>query len=118
MKLRKTILALACVAVTMSLTGCWETSNGEKIGTIVKFAKEGAIFGTWEAELIRGGMNSGSGAFGNIFHFTVEKPELINKVEQALQNQKEVRIKYHKEMFSFLRSENDSYFLDAIEIIN
>lgn len=110
----KIISALLLCIISLLLSGCWETVNGEKVGTIVKFAKEGAVIGTWEAELIRGGMNSGSGSFGSSFHFTVEKPELIEKVKEALDNQKPVKIKYHKELFTLWRSESDDYFLDDI----
>jgi hypothetical protein len=112
--MKKILIIVLC----LSITGCWETSKGEKIGTIVKLAAEGVIIKTWEGELIRGGMNNGSGSFGGSFHFTVETPALIEKAQEALRNQREVRIKYHKEMFSWLRTENkESYFVDEIEII-
>lgn len=105
---------LLCL-ISLFLTGCWETEKGEKVGTIVKFAKEGIIFGTWEAELIKGGMNEGSGAFGKSFHFTVENSELISRLNYALTNQKEVRITYHKEwLAAFWRCESDNYFLDNV----
>lgn len=100
--------------VVLTLSGCWETENGDKVGTIVKFAKEGTLIGTWEAELIRGGMNSGSGSFGSSFHFTVEKPELVQKVKDSLDQQKEVKIKYHKELLTLWRCESNNYFLDDI----
>lgn len=114
MKLRKTIIALACVSL---LSGCWETEKGEKIGNIVKLSKEGMFIKTNEAELIRGGMNDGSGSFGKPFHFTIEDEKLLITVQKALDEHKAVRVKYHKELATLWRCESNNYFLDDIEII-
>lgn len=115
MKIRNGLII--CVAALL-LSGCWETENGEKIGTLVKVSKEGTLIGTWESELIRGGMSNGSGSFGKSFHFTVEKQELLSLVKQALDTQREVKIKYHKEaMTAPWRSDSGSYFLDEIKFI-
>ena len=111
----KKILLVGLIA--LSLQGCWETSKGEKIGVIVKCASEGVIVKTYECELIRGGMNGGSGSFGKSFHFTVENKNDIPILEEALNNQSEVKIAYHIEIASWLRSENNSTFLDSIRII-
>lgn len=102
----------------LTLSGCWETENGEKIGVIVKISKEGSFIGTWEGELIRGGMNNGSGSFGKSFHFTVEYTELLQTLNTALDSQKEVKIRYHKEALAFpWRSDSDNYFLDNVRIM-
>jgi hypothetical protein len=101
------------------LTGCYQTENGEKLGSIVKFAKEGVIFGTYEAEIIRGNLNEGSGSFGKSFHFTVEGKHLIDKVKNLMSNGKQVKINYHKDLITRpFRCESDNYFLDNIDIIN
>jgi hypothetical protein len=120
MKLRKTIITLTALSLIMTLTGCWEREKGEKIGNIVKLAKEGAFIKTNECELIRGGMNNGSGSFGSKpFDFTIEDDKLLAIAQKALDEQKSVRIKYHKEFTSWARTEtNDNSFLDDIEIIN
>lgn len=111
----KKIISLAILSLV--LTGCWETKNGEKIGTIVKLSKEGVLIGTYEAELIRGGMNSGSGSFGSAFHFTVEDKRLLPIVQEALDKQREVKIKFHKELATIARCESDNYFLDDISFV-
>jgi hypothetical protein len=109
---------LITILAALLLTGCWETKNGEKIGTVVKLAKEGIICKTWEGEIIRGGMNNGSGSFGTRpFYFTVESPELLKKIQNALDSQKEIKIKYHQELITFCRTETDDYFIDDIEIM-
>lgn len=112
----KKIILIGLLA--LFLQGCWEVSKGEKIGTIVKLAKEGLIIGTWEAELIRGGINNGSGSFGTTFHFTIENSALVEIASKALNQQQEVIIKYHKELITLWRAESDNYFLDSIEIVN
>lgn len=105
--------------MALLLQGCWETEKGEKIGTLVKLGKQGLIIKTNEAELIRGGMNQGSGSFGRPFDFTIEDEQQRQIAEKALEEQKLVRIKYHKEWFTLFRTETeDNSFLDDIEIIN
>lgn len=99
------------------LQGCWETENGEKIGTIVKLAKEGMFIGTYEAELIRGGMNNGNGSFGKSFHFTVEDRRLLPIINQSLEQQKTIKIKYHSEAFTALGRSEGRTFVDKVEII-
>lgn len=102
------------------VSGCWETEKGEKIGTIVKIGKVGFLIKTNEAELIRGGINNGNGGFGvKPFDFTIENEGLLAIANDALEKQKTVRIKYHKEFATLFRTEtSDNAFLDGIEIIN
>lgn len=108
---------LAIFLGCLLLQGCWETQQGEKTGVIVKLSKQGVIIGTYEAQIIRGGMNSGSGSFGAPFDFTVEDKELLPIVREAMENQNPVLIKYHKEAITLWRAESDNYFLDSIEIV-
>lgn len=111
---------LCLMTVLCLLTSCNSTnpSNGQKIGSIVKLAHEGLFYKTWEGELIRGGMNDGSGSFGNIFHFVIENQNLVNKALFAMENNKEIILIYHCEAFSSLaRSERDGpNFVDDIII--
>lgn len=109
--MKNLILALL---VCVLLSGCLVTSRGEKVGVIVKCANEGLFVKTYECEIIRGGMNSASGTLGKSFDFTVEDKELISSFEKALNDQKQVHLYYHHEVFTFLRSESDN-FVDKIE---
>ncbi|TAL08148.1 MAG: hypothetical protein EPO02_13660 [Nitrospirae bacterium] len=116
--MKKILLIGSILASTILLSGCWETSNGEKVGTIVKFAKEGMFIKTWEGELIRGGLNNGGGSFGKSFHFTVEDRSMIEKITDALETQKTLKVKYHQEWTTLWRTEtSDNTFVDSIEII-
>lgn len=104
---------------SLVLSGCWETTNGDKIGSIVKCAYEGLFIKTYECEIIRGGLASGGGSFGKSFDFTVEDKSLIPIIQRSMDEQKEVKIKYHKEFATLWRTEtSDNSFLNSIEIIN
>lgn len=112
----KRIALISLLAV--ALTGCWETSKGTKIGTIVKLADEGMFIKTHEGQLIRGGMNNGSASFGQAFEFTIEDNDTYNVAQFALDHQKEVRITYHTEWTTLWRCESNNVFVDKIEILN
>lgn len=106
------------VALVFTVKACsnYESESGEKVGQVVKISKEGLFCKTWEGELIRGGMNNGSGSFGvKPFHFTINNNDLLNKLKTALDSQHEIKIKYHKILFAPCDSGSSAYFLDNIE---
>lgn len=115
----KTIIIFILSSLIIGTSGCGinRPGNGEKIGQIVKLNKQGIIAETWEAELIRGGMSGGSGSFGmQPFHFTIEDNKTAEKVQEYLQNQTEVIIKYKIEgIYSAFRSDSSGHFLISIE---
>nr|WP_028388579.1 hypothetical protein [Legionella fairfieldensis] len=102
------------------LTGCWTTKEGQKAGIIVKVAKEGKYWGTYEGELIRGGLENASGATGREFHFTLGqfKSELVKKAEMAMQNNDHVLISYHCESFVAPWRGETNCFVDDIKIVD
>lgn len=58
--------------LTLALTNCAENySNGDRVGMLTKFNKEGVMFKTWEGELniTQTGMNSA----GEPFNFSIDK---------------------------------------------
>jgi len=114
----KKVLILSLL--TILLTGCYEIDNGEKVGNIVKLSREGFIVKTYEGELIRGNMSDGTGAFGKQFNFTIENKKVIETAEKAMNLGKEVKIKYHQELVTFLRVgfSHDNFFVDDILILN
>jgi len=114
--MNKKLLVLLILSVFLS--GCWVIDRGEKTGSIVKFSKSGLFIKTYECELIRGNMQGGSGSFGKPFYFTVENDDLITKVKESMDKNKNVKISYHEELFTLFRSESQSNFLDSIEIFN
>ena len=103
---------LACL-----LSGCWTTQEGQKTGLLVKIAKEGAIWGTYEGELIRGGLDNGSGANGQSFHFSLGQTK-NNNVKRALElmdKNKPVMISYHCEKFVAPWRAEHKCFLDKVD---
>ena len=112
------VVAAALIAsVFMLICSFITTENGEKIGSIVKVSKEGIVCKTWEAQLIRGGMNNGGGSFGtHPFDFTLSDKKLIDIAQQAMSDQKEIIVKYHKQAISPCASGSDGYFADSISV--
>ncbi|MDB5260496.1 MAG: uncharacterized protein JWN37_727 [Candidatus Nomurabacteria bacterium] len=106
---------LAASFMLVFLGGCWDMGEGEKIGSITRLQKTGVFCKTWEGEIIRGGLNSGSGVVGSAFHFTVESEELAQQVQKAMETQQEVKIHYRKEAVTLCRSDSENYFLTKIE---
>lgn len=110
---------LICIPlIALFLTGCWVTQEGNKVGIITKLAKQGAFIGTWEGQIIRGGFNNGSGTMGAPFDFTVENKNVLENLQKAMDEGREVKIYYHKEAVAWIRSESDNYFVDRVEIVN
>ena len=89
--------------------------GGEKIGSITRLQRTGVFCKTWEGEIIRGGLNSGSGVVGSAFHFTVEDDALAQQVQKAMEAQQEVKISYKQEGFTLCRSDSHNYFLTKID---
>lgn len=114
----KSVLAVLSI---IGLTGCgvnFSHGEGDKIGQIVKFSRQGFVVDTWEGQLIRGGLTNGSGGFGvTPFDFTVEDERLVEAVHKALENQTEVIIHYRVEgvFFSLFRTESWGRFLVSIK---
>lgn len=113
--MKKLFLLLCLIPI---LNGCWELERGEKTGNIVKVAKAGFLIKTWDAELIRGGLNDGSGSMGSKFDFAIENNELVDQLRIAMESHKQVNIKYHQEFFTWLRNNDEkNYFLDEVKIL-
>lgn len=98
MDFKKTVIIGASCLL---LSGCWNKGEGQKIGVIVKVAKEGAIWETWEGELIRGGLQDASGANGSSFHFGFGafKGKMVEKATELMNMNKPVTLTYECEVF-------------------
>ena len=95
----KKLIALSFVCILLSACG-HVTGDGEKVGTIIKLSKEGVVFKTWEAEIIRGGMSNGSGGFSaKPFYFTIDDETMLPQVQSAFDSQKEVKIHYKRRLY-------------------
>jgi hypothetical protein len=115
--MKKFIMA---VLLSLTLTGCGlnhDPGIGQKTGTIIALHKGGIFQETWEAELIKGGMNGGSGAFGvEPFWFTIEDDALAATVQDYMDKQTEIIIHYRREGFySAFRTDSGGDFLITVE---
>lgn len=114
MKMNLAILAAAVLAVS----ACTPVPAGQKNGTITRIQQKGSWHPTWEGEIVRGGsFTGGTGVQGAAFDFTVTDPKLLKQVQDAFENQQEVRIKYHQSWPAWWSSDSEGNFLDGIEVI-
>jgi hypothetical protein len=115
----KKILSLLLILSIGLLAGCWKVKSGEKSGVIVKVAKEGKYWGTYEGELIRGGLEDASGVTGRSFYFTLGqfKSPLVNQALTAMQNNSHVIISYHCDQFVLPWRGETKCFVDKILVL-
>lgn len=117
--MKKTLLSFIVLISVCLLTGCWSTQKGQKSGIIVKVAKEGKFWGTYEGEIILGGLENASGASGRAFHFTLGqfKTKLVKQAEYAMENNKHVILTYHCDAYVFPWSGQTKCFVKHINIL-
>jgi hypothetical protein len=115
----KSRIAVAHVlASSLMLSGCGEKGTGEKVGVVTKLARSGFFCKTWEGQIIRGGLNAGSGAMGAAFDFTVEDLSLLPKIKEAMEKQQEIKITYREELMTFCRSDSNDHFITSVTVMD
>lgn len=108
--------ALLCVAL-LFLAACNVQTPGEsdKIGQIVSVHRQGISCKTWEASIVRGGFQNGSGVNGAAFGFTIESDSLAKLAQRYMESNTEVKIHYRSEgISSACRSDSGGDFLVSI----
>jgi hypothetical protein len=113
----KVVIAVLGVASMLTVTGCTRiTGQGEKVGSVIKVSNEGLLFKTNEVEIVRGGMNNGSGAFSTTpLNVTVNDPGILAKIQDALDKQYEVKVRYVDYFWTPLSSDSNSRYLVDVE---
>lgn len=106
---------VAVSLMCLSLAGCWDIEKGQKTGQIVDIWQSGLLIKTWECKLIRGGLDDGSGAFGQSIQLTIENEDQLQQAKELMIKKSSVIVSYHKELVSFLRSDSGSLFLDRLD---
>ena len=71
-KLFRVFVVLLFFALLPLLSGYWEKSSGEKVGTITRLERTGFFCKTWEAEI------------GNGFRFTIEEEGLVSSARKFM----------------------------------
>lgn len=117
--MKKTLFMTCLLILASGLTGCWTVQKGQKSGIIVKVAKEGKFWGTYEGEMVLGGLENASGATGRAFHFTLGqfKSDLVEKADYAMENNKHVIITYHCDAFTMPWSGETKCFVKKIDFV-
>lgn len=117
--MRKTIIFCLTALLASLLTGCWTVKSGQKSGIIIKVAKEGVLWGTYEGEMILGGLENASGASSRTFDFTLGQfhSDLIKTAQYAMKNNKHVVLTYHCEAFIMPWSGETKCFVDDIHVL-
>jgi hypothetical protein len=106
---------LLITALSITLTGCGDCGNESHVGSVVKLGKTGAFCKTWEAEIVRGGLNNGSGGVSvTAFSFTIEDERLVQLVQDALDKQYEIKVEAHDEAMTMCRSDSSDRFATTI----
>lgn len=117
--MKKIYLSFILLIALGLLPGCWSVQKGQKSGIIVKVAKEGKYWGTYEGEMVLGGLENASGVTGRAFYFTLGqfKSELVEQADYAMQNNKHVVISYHCDAFTLPWSGETKCFVTKINIL-
>ncbi len=95
-----------------------DTGEGKKIGQIVKIGQHGMFCSTYEAEIIRGGLNGGSGVNGSSLHFTIKDKKLANQLEKAMEEQQEIELSYKQGKFTGFCYGETNIFATGFKILN
>jgi hypothetical protein len=117
--MKKLFLSLVLLSTLCLLTGCWTVQKGQKSGIIVKVAKEGKFWGTYEGEMVLGGLENASGVSGRAFHFTLGqfKSDLVKQADFAMQNNKHVVLSYHCDAYTLPWSGETKCFVSKIDLL-
>lgn len=93
-------------------------SDGTRVGTLTKFSHKGLIFKSWEGQLVLGGVatNSDGNAVANTFDFSATDEDVIKNLNDALNQEKRVKVTYHQYLIKPLQIESD-YVIDKIEVV-
>lgn len=111
----------ALLLVVLAMCSCGVNCNpgdGTKVGQIVKLSNEGMVWKTWEGQLIRGGMTSGSGTVGTVpFDFTIQDEAVLAAAQKYMDSQTEVIVHYHIRGIFVVASSGSGggYYVTSIE---
>ena len=115
--MKKLILAatVALSLINSAKAECY--SEGIRVGVIQKFSSKGLISKSWEGEMVQGGIRSKQkGTITNVWKFSVLKPEVAKKVNDAIFDGGEVTVKYCQSFIKNPLVQNSSYEVVDIKV--
>lgn len=103
------------------IQGCmgFHYSDGERVGVVYKFSKKGYFFKTWEGQMM---LNVSTSSQGGVmvpeeFYFSVEPSGPIQKIKDALQSNKKVKLIYSENIYFFETHGETNHFIVGVEEI-
>ena len=116
MKIFVLCVVLLVFILAFASTGCTHlTGSGTKVGSVIKVSSEGLFFKTNEVEIVRGGMNGGSGSFSTTpLNGTVTDDAVLAQLRDALNNQYEVEVQYRDYLWTPISSDSASRYIVAV----
>lgn len=117
------ILIGLILVVLMALAVFSNYSQGYRSGIIMKMSRKGYIIKTYEGQLNTGGFSgdiSGGDMTSMIWDFSVRGSEqqVIQKIEEAVDNGKRVKLYYKEKYFKIPFWGDTKYFVDSVQLIN
>lgn len=107
-------LILLMIVCLIALTGCYTTSEGNRVGTITKFSSKGFLVRTWEGEMILGGSGA-SGSSVNTWRFSVADESLVAAIQAAQKKAEVITLQYHEEWIVAPWRADTNYLVDAVK---
>lgn len=104
--MRKTVIFAAVAA--LGLAAC-TISEGERAGVVSKFSNRGLICPTWEGE-----MQVGSGLNQAVFTFSVEDPNVVTQVQEALNSGDRVVLHYSQRPYTLPCGVDTQYIITGV----
>ena len=117
-------VGLASVALGLLITagafmsGC-TTSDGTRVGTISKFSNRGVMIKSHEGELVLGGQvqTSKGGSVANVWEFSCLDLNIVPALEQAMDSNNVVAVKYHQTFFYNPFRRDTSYLVKSVTVV-
>lgn len=112
------IIGIFAALIFGGVRGCsGNYSEGTRVGNVTKLSFKGGYAKTWEGELVMGGVRAGRDSdgnatvSGNVWAFTVEKDrqDLLDALQDAMDHNRTVRIKYVEKAISSPLDGNTRY---------
>lgn len=119
-----TIKTATCVlssGLMLSSLGCGsgiDSGEGKKIGQIVKIGQHGVFCSTYEAEIIRGGLNGGTGVNGLALDFSIKEKKLYEQLVEVMEKQQEIELSYTRATMSGPCYSETGIFATGFKVLN
>ena len=91
-------------------------SEGERVGTIVKFSEKGLIWKTWEGDMV---VRSGYISYGDFWQFSIDnsdpnKEKLVEAIWDAFKTGQTVQVRYGQKAGAVPWRGKTSYFIKEV----